>query len=128
ELRLLDPALAVRKAKSDLETAQIREKQARRQLDECVLRAPSAGIVQRLLVDKGDVLSGQPGQPAVQFCPDAPRLIRAEVDQEFADRVAVGQAALVKDDAHAGVFWRGKVLRVGDWFARRRPNPQEPAF
>jgi multidrug resistance efflux pump len=126
-LRLDDPALAVRKARSEADVARARLRQARHQQDECTLRAPAAGTVQRVFVGKGDVFPRQPGLPAVRFCPNEPRLVRAEVDQEFADRVRVGQAALVKDDARPRAVWRGQVVRVADWYDRRRPNPEEPA-
>jgi hypothetical protein len=62
----------------------------------------------------------------VQFRAVEPLFVRAEVDQEFADRVRVGQTAVVKDDARGGKTWRGKVERVADWYGRRRPNPQDP--
>jgi multidrug resistance efflux pump len=125
-LQAADPAPAVRKARADLKRAQTRREQARHQLDECTLKAPAAGTVQRIQVGVGDVLTGQPGQPVVQFCALEPLFVRAEVDQEFADRVAVGQSALVKDDARGGTGWRGKVERVAGWYGRRRPNPQDP--
>jgi hypothetical protein len=62
----------------------------------------------------------------VQFCPQGPRLIRAEVEQEFAARVAVGQAVRAEDDAHSGAVWRGRVVRLSDWYTRRRSVLQEP--
>jgi membrane fusion protein (multidrug efflux system) len=125
-LQAADPAPAVRKARADLKRARTRREQARHQLDECTLKAPAAGTVQRIGVGVGDVLTGQPGQPVVQFRAVEPLFVRAEVDQEFADRVTVGQTALVKDDARSGTAWHGKVERVAGWYGRRRPNPQDP--
>ena len=125
-LQAADPAPAVRKARAELNRAQTRREQARHQLDECTLKAPEAGTVQRVQVGVGDVLTGQPGQPVVQFCAIEPLFVRAEVDQEFADRVTVGQPAFVKDDARGGAAWRGKVERIAGWYGRRRPNPQDP--
>jgi hypothetical protein len=62
----------------------------------------------------------------VLFCPKGERLIRAEVEQEFAGQVTVGQTALVEDDTGTGATWTGKVLRVSDWFTHRRSILQEP--
>jgi hypothetical protein len=63
----------------------------------------------------------------VVFCPDGQRIIRAEVEQEFARDVAVGQAAAVQDDTTAdGPIWHGRVFRVSDWYTRRRSILQEP--
>jgi multidrug resistance efflux pump len=127
ELKSVDPALAVRKARTKRELARIERDQARRQLDECTLKAPSAGTVQRISVGAGDIVTANPAQAIVRFCPDEPALVRAEVDQEFADRVRVGQPAVIRDDARAGASWRGKIQRVAGWYDRSRPTSQDPA-
>ena len=127
ELNTVDPGLAVRKARADLRLAQIRRDRASYQLEECTLNAPSSGTVQRLSVGVGDIVSGNPMQPIVRFCPDETPLVRAEVNQEFADRIRVGQTAQIRDDARSGVSWLGKVERVAGWYERRRPTTQDPS-
>lgn len=127
ELKTVDPALTVRKARTGLRLAQIHSEQARHQLDECTLKAPTPGTVQRIAVGAGDIVSANPMQSIVRFCPDETPLIRAEVDQEFAERVTVGQSALVQDDSRSGTSWRGKVQRIAGWFEQRRPTTQDPS-
>lgn len=127
ELQAIDPALAQRQARAQLKLTQTRLELARRQVEECVLKAPTAGTVQRIVVGVGDIVSGQPGQPIVRFAPDEPPLVRAEVDQEFADRVKLGQTALVRDDARSGTAWRGRVQRIAGWYDRRRPHSSDPS-
>jgi HlyD family secretion protein len=127
ELKTNDPALAVRKARAEVHLARTRMAHARHQLDEHTLKAPVAGTVERIAVGAGDIVTGQSSQPIVRFSPIEPPLVRAEVDQEFADRVKVGQTALVKDDARSGTSWRGKVQRVAGWYERRRPNSTDPS-
>jgi multidrug resistance efflux pump len=95
-------------------------------LEQCDLKAPADGTVLRVLVRPGEVLSSQPRQPAVWFCPQTPRIVRAEVDQEFGYRVALGQPAVIRDDSTAAVTWRGQVYRVSDWYTHRRSILQEP--
>jgi multidrug resistance efflux pump len=126
ELKLNDPQESVRLAETDVRARQARLELAQVGLDECYLKAPGDGTVLRLLVARGDVLSAQPRQPAVLFCPRGPRIIRAEVEQEFAPRVAVGQAASIQDDNSAATTWRGKVVRVSDWYTHRRSILLEP--
>jgi multidrug resistance efflux pump len=126
ELKTVDPALAVRKVKAQLKLAQIQRDQARRQLDECTLKAPAAGTVQHISVGAGDIVTGNPAQPIVRFAPDEPPLVRAEVDQEFVDRIRVEQSALIRDDTHSGANWRGKVQRIAGWYEQRRPTSQDP--
>lgn len=128
ELRLHDPAADVRKAELAVSATQAKLDQARHALEECKLKAPSAGSVLRVLVGPGDVLSGQGGQAAVLFAPEGPRLVRAEIDQEFAGRVAAGQPAVVEDDAPSGAHWTGRVLRLADWYHQQRTILKEPSL
>jgi HlyD family secretion protein len=130
ELQLLDPTIIVKRAKADVKAKQARLDQARRGVEECVLAAPSDGRVLRILVSPGEVLGPHPQQPAVIFAADGPRWIRAEVTQEFAGLVAVGQTASIEDEyapstltpavEGQGRGWRGKVVRLADWYAPSR--------
>jgi HlyD family secretion protein len=126
ELQLHDPAADVRQAELDVKALTIRLAQARKAVDECALKAPRAGTVLRILAGPGDIIPKQVGEAAIQFAPDGRRLVRAEVDQEFVSRVKSGQPALVRDDSPAGTSWRGKVLRVADWYTQRRNLPYDP--
>ena len=85
-----------------------RRDQAKIALDECVLKAPRRGTVLRLLVGPGDVLSAGAKQPAVQFAIQGPQVVRADVEQEFVGRIAVGQTAQVQDETQLGRTWQGK--------------------
>src|SRR5262249_12438592 len=126
ELELVDPAADALRAEADVTAKQARLESAQYAVDECSLRAPCDGKVLRVLVGRGDLLGSQPRQPVVQFCPNEPRIVRAEIEQEFAGRVAVGQPASVQDDSRAGPTWHGKVVRISDWYTHRRSILQEP--
>lgn len=126
ELDLADPANAVARAEADLAARRVRLEQARLALSECQVVAPAAGKVLRMLVSPGEVLGTQPRQPAVEFCRAGPRMVRVEVEQEFANRVVVGMAALAHDDSRSAVQWRGKVARISDWYTHRRSMVLEP--
>ena len=131
ELKTIDPTLAVRKAKAQLRLAQSQRDQARYQLEECILKAPTAGTVQHISVGVGDIVTGFSPiggeRPVVRFAPDEPLLIRAEVDQEFVDRIRVGQTALIRDDTHSGASWRGKVQHIAGWYEQRRATALDPS-
>jgi multidrug resistance efflux pump len=126
ELKLHDATAGIKTARASLRVKEARLEQARRAVEECALKAPVDGTIMRLLVGPGDVLGAQAKQPAVLFCPAGKRIIRAEVEQEFAGRVAVGQLASVQDDARAGATWRGRVSRLSDWYTQRRSVVLEP--
>ena len=127
ELQLHDPAIEVRRAELDVAAAQSKLDQAQHAQDECTLKAPQAGSILRILVSPGDVLAPQSKQAAILFAPNSPRLIRAELDQEFAGTIAEGQSAVIEDDAPAGRQWTGRVLRIADWYHSRRTILKEPA-
>jgi multidrug resistance efflux pump len=126
ELEIVDPSSSAKRAQADVEAKEARLEQARRGVEECTLRAPADGTVLRVLVNPGEVLGPQPKQAALLFCPAGERIIRAEVEQEFAGRVAVGEAALIQDDTTTGPAWRGRVTRISDWYTQRRSILQEP--
>jgi multidrug resistance efflux pump len=126
ELRLNDPVLDIRRARADVMAKQAGLDRALLGLDECRLKAPVDGKVLRILIGRGDVLGAQPTRPAILFCPKGPRIVRAEVQQEFAGGVAVGQAVVIHDDSRSSLTWRGKVRRLSDWYSHRRSIWQEP--
>lgn len=126
ELALEDPGEATRRAQLQLDVRRLHLDSARRELEECTLKAPVDGTVLRVLVNVGDVLGVAAKQPAVLFCPRGPRIIRAEVEQEFAGRVHVGQEALIHDDTTSGPLWHGRVVRRADWYTQRRSVSPDP--
>jgi multidrug resistance efflux pump len=120
-LELRDPTNDVTRAEEDVRAKQAQVEKARRALAECELRAPSDGMVLRLLTRRGDMVSPQSPRPALLFCPAGPRIVRAEVEQEFVPRVTVGQRVVVHDDSSGdATAWTGRVARMADWFMQRR--------
>jgi HlyD family secretion protein len=126
DLKRQDIADDIRRAEKEVEVMKARRDQAGFALEECTLKAPRRGTVLRLLVGPGDVLSSQPKQPAVQFAVEGPQIVRADVEQEFIGRVAVGRTALVQDETHLGQMWKGKVQRIANWITQRRSVLHEP--
>jgi multidrug resistance efflux pump len=126
DLKRQDPKDDIRRAEKEVQAMKSRRDQAQYALDECLLKAPRRGTVLRLLVGPGDVLGSPSKQPAVQFAALGPQIVRADVEQEFVGRVAVGQPATVQDETHMGRTWKGKVERIADWITQRRSVMQGP--
>ncbi len=102
-------------------------KQAEKAAADCVLRAPCAGLVLRIRARSGELVGPAFPEPLIEFCPDQPLIVRAEVSQEFAHKVHTGAICEITDDyADAGVRWRGVVARVSGWYAPRRSILFEP--
>jgi multidrug resistance efflux pump len=125
-LKAAEPSGAVRLADLDVKEKQEVLRKAEDALALCVVKAPVKGTVLRRQVNVGDVLGPAPRQPALIFAPAGPRIVRAEVEQEFAGRVREGQTATMQDEATGGGSWTGKVVRISDWYSHRRSVILEP--
>jgi multidrug resistance efflux pump len=127
ELGLLDAEGKVRIAEEAVKAKQAKWAQAKYAVDHCVLKAPEDGMVLRVLVNKAEVLGPQPKAPVILFRPTKGDLIvRAEIEQEYAARVAVGKTAVIEDDTRAGNRWRGSVKSLSEWYTHRRSIILEP--
>jgi multidrug resistance efflux pump len=131
-VKATDPGKKVEEAQAAVRRLQAQLEEAELGLRECTVTAQAKGTILQLNVTEGEVIgttllspTQMPRHPVV-FCPAGPRVIRAEVNQEWANRVAVGQNALVQDDSSAATTWRGRVTRLSDWYTRRRSTVLEP--
>jgi multidrug resistance efflux pump len=126
QLRAKNPQLAIDIAADNIKGKEGKLEEVKYLLRECELRAPADGKVLRVLVTEGDILGPQPRQPAIWFSPEGERIIRAEVEQEYAANVKPGQRVEVKDDSSGATIWKGKVRRVSDWYTHRRSILLDP--
>jgi HlyD family secretion protein len=123
------PQLDVDLAQTDVEAKKALAAKAQLAVDQCQVKAPDDGEVLRVLTSVGETLGTTPKMPAIQFCPTGPkhpRIVRAEVQQEWAARVKVGQSVVIEDDSATALRWPGRVKRLSDWFTHRRSIIQEP--
>jgi multidrug resistance efflux pump len=89
---------------------------ARYQLELRSLRAPVDGEIVQRMVQPGATVSPA-GGPIFVLLPDAPRIVRAELNESFIGVVHDGMAAEVDDDSGAGMApVQAHVLRIGDVF------------
>lgn len=123
----LKPEIAVEQARNDLKAREARLEKARFALEETRIKAPADGTVLRWYIHEGETLGPAPRTPAVMFCRAGKKVVRAEVEQEFARRVHMGQKAEIRDDTTvSGPVYMGKVTRVSDWYSHRRSIILEP--
>jgi multidrug resistance efflux pump len=125
-LEAIDPNTGVELAQCDVDAKREQLKKAEYGLRECTVRAPVKGQVLRSQLSVGTVLGPSPQHPVLLFCPAVPLIVRAEVEQEFVGRVAVGDKALIQDDATGGGSWRGQVKSLSGWYSHRRSMLLEP--
>ncbi|MCE2721906.1 MAG: hypothetical protein LW865_01285 [Betaproteobacteria bacterium] len=60
--------------------------------------------------------------PLFLFAPDVPRIVRAELEEQYLSVVAPNQAAEIVLEADNAQTWRGNVLRVGRVVGARTPS------
>ncbi len=127
EVEAAEPGLKVRAAEAKKAIARVAQKQAEKAVRDCVLLAPAAGTVLRVRASVGETVAPGTMQPPIEFRPDGPLVVRAEIEQEFLGRVKPGMKATIHDDVRAdSPTWIGTVSAIGQVVARRRSVLLEP--
>jgi multidrug resistance efflux pump len=126
ELKLFDPNLEIRRAAADLDAKRLDVKIAEQNLKDFQVDAPFDGTVLRFHTRLGEALFPSARGPAIEFCPDAPRIVRAEVIQEWGHRVHVGLKATIEDDSYMGPVWEGEVKSVAEAYQQKKLRIIEP--
>lgn len=128
EVKLFKPQSKINEALAKVKAKEAQAAAAQWALDQCTLTAPADGLVLRVTASVGEVLvPNLPGQaPPIQFLPKGPKIVRAEVLQEWAHLVKVGQEVVIEDDSYQGPSWQGKVRYISYWFAEKRNRIIEP--
>jgi len=129
QLKLFDPELEISRAEADVEVKKLDVKTAEEALKDFRLVAPFDGVVLHLNAHVGELVGPNAARPAViEFCPSEPRIVRAEVMQEWGHKVKLGQSAIIKDDAYDGAEWTGKVISLADDYKPKVRRVFEPFF
>jgi multidrug resistance efflux pump len=128
ELELGEPAVkaVIRKATAHVAAKKELVGKAEDALELYRVRAPSDGMVLRLLTQEGATLGPSPKLPAIQFRPNGPLLIRAEILQEWGHLVKEGQKVAIEDDTYQSRTWDGEVQTLSSWYAPTRSPIIEP--
>lgn len=106
----------IAEADAAIEVAQQHLRQARFEVDVRSVRAPVAGRIVARPVHVADVVSTQGAAELFTLLPDAPRIVRAELNESFVAKVAVGMNAQIVTDADSAKSWPAKVTRIGEVF------------
>ncbi len=127
EMQEIDPQWKLGVAESRRRSAELAVHQARRAVQDCVVRTPVAGTVLRINTCRGQTLSPGTMQSPIVLQPDGPVVIRAEIEQEFIGRVREGMRATITDaNRPDGLQRSGEVVQVSRWIDRRRPIAIDP--
>lgn len=126
-LEVADPQVLVRVAEAGVEQARAAENKAQTAIDLCTVTAKTAGTIERITIGEGSTLGVGTREYALWLIPAGSRIVRAEVEADFAHRVGKdleGKEVVVFDNTDPRLTYRGKVLTVGGTFLPKRSGNQ----
>ena len=111
--------------KTELAIAEANVALAQTQVDECIIRAPFAGIITQVYVRPGDLTSLRSGpRPALIKMMDPKSLIiRSGLPESSAAHLSKGKKVIIRLDAYPGKTFNAKIERVHpriEWHSRTR--------
>jgi len=89
----------------------------------CTVTAKVAGTVERVNVSPGEVMGISTRTPAVVLVPAGPRVVRAEVEAEFAHRIGtdrIGKEVTIFDNSDPKLTYKGVVRQISGSFLAKR--------
>jgi len=122
-----DPKLQVDEAEENKTAKSAQLDAAKYALDQCELKADEDGKVLKVQAHVGELLGPNSQAHAILFAPNAGFIARAEVLQEWADRVHVGQEVTIETEPRSQQQrWTGQVRSVSDMIGPKRHIQMEP--
>jgi multidrug resistance efflux pump len=118
-----DPQVLVREAEAGVKQAEAAEHKAQTAIDLCTVRAKSAGTIERVTIGPGTTLGISTRDPALWLIPAGTRIVRAEIEAEFAHKVGKeieGKVVVVFDNTDPSLTYTGKVRTIGGTFLPKR--------
>lgn len=103
-------------------TAEARLRAGEYEVEQRLVRAPLDGWIVRRFARLGDGVSTLNVTPLFLFAPDSPRLVRADLDERFVDKVRAGLPAEIVPEANESRVIAGKILRIGQVFGAKTPT------
>ncbi|MDP2849373.1 MAG: efflux RND transporter periplasmic adaptor subunit [Humidesulfovibrio sp.] len=116
----------LRALQASVEAASRKAGVSRREVEERVVRAPADGQIIQRQARPGNGVSTLNVTPLFLFAPDAPQIVRADLEERFLPVVRVGQDAEILLEAVPDKRWPAKVLRLGRVVGQRPPS-DDPA-
>jgi multidrug resistance efflux pump len=126
QLQKINPKVKVDEAVAAVKQAEAEQAKAQLAVDLCVVKAKTDGTVEQITIGPGTTLGIGTRAPALSLIPSGVRVVRAEVEGEFAHRVGPdlkGKTVIIYDHTDAKLTYTGTVTRVGTTFLAKRSNP-----
>lgn len=109
-------------AEVHLATSRVQQQQLELQLEAHSVRSPDRGRILRQDIHPGE--SVRRGTPVIWFAPDAPKVVRAELDERLFSKVRVGMPAEVESESGDGHIIQAHVMRIAQAVGPVRALPE----
>jgi len=109
-------------AQAHIDLCKARLKEAEDARDACLVTAKVAGVVEQVSANAGMTFGPSTRTPALLIVPSGRRVVRAEVEAEFAFKIAdqVGKSVIIYDDHNFAITYEGTVTRISPAFLAKR--------
>ena len=119
-IEISKPDNKLSQAEANLEAAKSQQDEAKMGVEACLMTAPDDGTIMKVSVGVGAKFGPHIQQPAFWFY-TGKLSIRAQVEQDYANRIKEGQTATVYEIGPGkGKSWTGKVTNVASSFQPKR--------
>ena len=121
-LKLKPVQLDIDEAQTAIERYQATVDEAQAAIEASTVKADVAGIVEQVLAAPGMTFGPSTQTPLMTIVPGPDRVVRAEVESEFAYKIdgAVGESVTIYDQLNPAIHYPGTVVRVGTAFLPKR--------
>ena len=129
-LKAADPQVHVKQAEAGVMQAEAEVDKAQAAIDLCTVKARTAGTVEQVKISPGATIGISTRDPALWLIPAGARVVRAEIEADFAHRVSnelIGREVTIYDNADPKLTYKGVVKRVGGTFLPKRTEGLIPS-
>ena len=127
QLKAANPQVKVKEAEAAVEQAKAQLAKAQSVVDLCVVRAKLPGTIEQVSIGAGSTIGVGTRAPALWLIPAGTRVVRAEVEADFAHRVGPdlqGKTVTISDHTDAKLTYTGVVRRIPPVFMLKRGNAE----
>ncbi len=119
----------VKQAEAGVKQAEAEVAKAQSAIDLCTVTAKTAGTIEQLTISPGSTLGISSRTPALWLIPGGSRVVRAEVEADFAHRVTpdlIGKEVTIFDHTDPKLTYKGTVRWIGGTFLPKRTAGDNP--
>lgn len=111
---------------AQLRTAEARKSASAYEVEQRTIRAPVDGWIVRRQARPGDGASTLNVTTLFWLVPDTPRIVRAEVEEQFVAALKVGMTAEIVPESDETKVFQANVVRIGQIHGPKRPVAYDP--